>query len=529
MTTTHLPRFPVLMLSLAIVSTVCVLLWFGTYTFYNIQALRHTLKHDFRAIELRGLIMQLDEVLTMSARMGVVTGDMKWEQRYNHYDPILSHAIDEAGTLVPFSNLGETSKKTEIANNKLVAMERQSFDLAKQGKTAEAKKIMFGPDYDAQKNIYASGMTQYSNLLQQQAQSHLQSQIRIAYYSLSIILATTIILVFSWIIIYRSISRWKKISEQTNKLMVEEIAERKHAESKAATLNNQLVIAARRAGMADIATSVLHNIGNVLNSINVSASLVSEKITALKISSLNKTADMLDQHKNDIAAFIANDPQGQHIIKYIKLFAEAWEKNEKIILMEIEALRKNVQHVKEIIKTQQTLSGAIGLIEEVTIPELLEDSLTLNKTAYERSLIKITRDYATLPCLQIDRVKLLQILVNLIRNAIDSLMESKNETKNLAIHARLHDPTHILIQIIDNGLGIAPDDINSIFSRGFTTKKHGHGFGLHASALAAKEMGGSLSVKSDGPGKGAIFNLLLPIQPIKNKEDQRPINSAIET
>ena len=68
------------------------------------------------------------------------------------------------------------------------------------------------------------------------------------------------------------------------------------------------------------------------------------------------------------------------------------------------------------------------------------------------------------------------------------------------------------ISYIDNGIGIPADNLTRIFGHGFTTRKEGHGFGLHSGALAAKELGGALTVESDGPGKGATFTLEFPIQ-----------------
>jgi signal transduction histidine kinase len=71
----------------------------------------------------------------------------------------------------------------------------------------------------------------------------------------------------------------------------------------------------------------------------------------------------------------------------------------------------------------------------------------------------------------------------------------------------------VAIIVRDNGVGILPENLTRIFGHGFTTKKDGHGFGLHSGALAAKQMNGALSVQSAGPGKGAAFTLELPIAP----------------
>ena len=104
---------------------------------------------------------------------------------------------------------------------------------------------------------------------------------------------------------------------------------------------------------------------------------------------------------------------------------------------------------------------------------------------------------------------MLQILVNLITNARQAMKECPKKILTLGIQATIGATARISIQ--DTGCGIAPENMTRVFAHGFTTKKNGHGFGLHSSALAAREMKGSLTVHSDGPGHGAIFTLELPL------------------
>lgn len=309
----------------------------------------------------------------------------------------------------------------------------------------------------------------------------------------------------------------KQSLQSVNSQLVEEIAERQRAESKAASLNSQLVIAARRAGMTDIATSVLHNIGNVLNSINTSVAMIEERLQRSEVSNLTKLKELLAQFVDNPAA-LASDERFPKIFKYIRITADAWGNDEAYIVHELKDLEKNIFHIKNIISMQQSLSAAIGVTEETNIKELLEDALALNKTAYERADIEIVRDYSTINTVVIDRVKLLQILVNLIKNGIDSLLASGVSNKKVSLSIQAVDTKFFVIKVSDNGLGIAPQNATKIFSYGFTTKKTGHGFGLHTSALAAQEMGGELNVKSDGEGLGATFVLKLPYAPIEKGE-----------
>lgn len=305
----------------------------------------------------------------------------------------------------------------------------------------------------------------------------------------------------------------KKNLQSTNQKLTEEITERKRIESKAAALNSQLVVAARRAGMTDIATSVLHNIGNVLNSINTSIGIIQETLKKSEIKNLSKLRDILNPYQENPAEFFTKDKRADNVIKYIILTATNWETDEKGIIDEVKSLEKNILHIKNIITMQQSLSSAIGVLEQTNVEDLIIDALSLNKTAYERGAIEIEKDFSPLKKVTIDRVKLLQIIVNLIKNSIDSLLESSNENKKLII--RTEDVDHqFKITITDNGKGILPENMKKIFSYGFTTKKNGHGFGLHTSALSAQEMGGNLNVQSDGLQKGATFILILPYEPV---------------
>jgi signal transduction histidine kinase len=116
------------------------------------------------------------------------------------------------------------------------------------------------------------------------------------------------------------------------------------------------------------------------------------------------------------------------------------------------------------------------------------------------------------PPLITEKHKVLQILVNLMRNAKYALDEGGRPEKLMRVRAELNGHGTVRISIIDDGVGIAPENLTRIFGHGFTTRKAGHGFGLHSGALAAKELGGTLIAQSDGPGCGANFTLELPLE-----------------
>jgi two-component system NtrC family sensor kinase len=307
------------------------------------------------------------------------------------------------------------------------------------------------------------------------------------------------------------IHRTQELSN-ANAELSREIAERTRAEKALESTHQQLVDAARRAGMAEIATGVLHNVGNVLNSVNVSASLVNERMRRSKGSQLTRMVQLLDQHAHDLGDFVTNDAKGKQVPAVLKLIDQHLADERADVSKELENLLSKVEHIKTIVATQQSYAGVSGVVENVSVLDALDDALRLNSSAFDRHHIQVVRDFDELPPVQLDKQKLLQILVNLLKNAKDALAASPKLDRCLTLVASRRDD-RLVISVGDNGVGIAPENLTRIFSHGFTTKPKGHGFGLHSCANAAKEMGGRLTVESDGVGNGAIFTLNLPYSP----------------
>jgi PAS domain S-box-containing protein len=288
----------------------------------------------------------------------------------------------------------------------------------------------------------------------------------------------------------------------------------KEAEAKLNNLHRQLMDAARQAGMAEVATSVLHNVGNVLNSVNVSSSLIAEQISQSKISSLSKVVALLQQHANNLPDYLANDAKGKQLPAYLVNLAACLKQEQETVLNEVKMLAENILHIKEIIAMQQNNAQSLGLVETLSAVDLLEDALRLNLGALDRHGIKLVREYAAVPPVAVEKHKVLQILVNLISNAKYACDESGRTDKQITLRIDSRDGG-VNISVEDNGVGIAPEHLTCIFNHGFTTRKGGHGYGLHSAALVAAELGGTLQVFSEGPGKGAIFTLGLPFNPAK--------------
>ncbi len=283
----------------------------------------------------------------------------------------------------------------------------------------------------------------------------------------------------------------------------------KLSQSRAAVVN-----AARAAGMSEIATGVLHNVGNVLNSVNVAAALVADKTRNSGVADLRLAMQTVRDSQGDLSTFIANDPRGKYLYPLLTSLTEQLSAEQDVIAEEVKTLTDGIQHIKELIQSQQSYAGRSGVLESVAIPELVEKALAITEQT-ESAPVDIVRELGeSTPCL-VDRHRLLEILVNVIQNARQAVAASDRKDPRIVVRVQRTDEggdERLRIEVEDNGVGIPPENLERIFTHGFTTRKTGHGFGLHASANAATEMGGALSAKSSGPGLGATFTLNLPIQ-----------------
>ncbi len=290
-----------------------------------------------------------------------------------------------------------------------------------------------------------------------------------------------------------------------------DVTDRVEADERERDLQQRLRDASRQAGMAEIATNVLHNIGNVLNSVNISASIVTDRIANPKSAGLGKVATLLQQHDGDLAGFIATDERGRHLPAYLTELSEHLTRDQLATRQELESLRKNIDHIKEIVAMQQSYSKLVGVPEKLSVASLVEDALRMNAGAFTRHGVSLRCDFEDVPEIVVEKHKVLQILINLLRNAKYACEASGKPDKLVVLRIANH-VDGVRISVRDNGVGIQAEHMSRIFSHGFTTKKAGHGYGLHSGALAARELGGALRVESAGPAQGATFTLELPLK-----------------
>lgn len=293
-----------------------------------------------------------------------------------------------------------------------------------------------------------------------------------------------------------------------------DINKRKKAEEELIILHNQLVMAERQAGMTDIATATLHNVGNILNSANVTCELLKEMRQQSARKKLYQVATLLQNNLSKLNDYLSTDPQGQLIPEYLLGLIENINKEEELYVKETENLHQHIAHIKEIITIQNDMNRSYGVCEKVSIPQTVDLAIEMATPLIEKQNIRVVKNYQPTPKIMIDKIKLMQILTNIIQNAQDAFDQSsaaKEKTITICVYQEPLE-NKVIIKVKDNGMGILPENLVKIFSLRFTTKIKGHGFGLHMCALDVKSMGGNLVALSEGQGKGATFVLTLPLE-----------------
>ncbi|WNM56501.1 hybrid sensor histidine kinase/response regulator [Candidatus Nitrospira allomarina] len=293
--------------------------------------------------------------------------------------------------------------------------------------------------------------------------------------------------------------------------------ERKRAEEEREHLTQQLIERSRLAGMGEVAANVLHNVGNLLNSLNVSAMLVGDQLHHLPFQDIQRVARLLENHSDDLETFIRQDAKGQRVPAFLHQLGTHLNEGLETAQKEINKVVTLVAALKQIIATQQEMAATTDVLQPALPKDLLECALLINKSGFEKHHIEVVREFGELPQIVVDRYQVLQILTVLIRNAMGSMSHIPFGSRRLTLKLNHHplEEGWIQIQVVDTGKGLNPESFTRIFSQEETDKKTSSGLGLHGSALFAKNLGGTLSVWSKGEGYGSTFTLALPGQPAK--------------
>jgi signal transduction histidine kinase len=285
----------------------------------------------------------------------------------------------------------------------------------------------------------------------------------------------------------------------------------------------RLVDVAHRAGMTEIATGVLHNVGNVLNSVNISVTTLNGQLRALNLQGPAKVATLLDQQGEQLGTFLRSDSRGKKLPQYLVKLTETLTAEQSQMLTELDFLKEKIQDIRNIISAQQNYARKIPFRERVDLQALVGDVLVMHTHSFAKHDVKVVRDFEALPEAKLERLKLVQVLDNLIKNAVESMKSYNGSQRTLTLRVRRTRDDFAQISVTDTGRGIDRENLQKIFNYGFTTKRHGNGFGLHSAANAMAEMGGTIQAHSDGAGTGATFSIEFPLaDEVETADEAKP-------
>ncbi len=272
---------------------------------------------------------------------------------------------------------------------------------------------------------------------------------------------------------------------------------------------------ARAAGMSQVATGILHNVGNVLSSVNVAAEMVNQQLTDMSVGDLEKLTQIIDEHAGDLASFVKDDARGQHLQPFLLALSGQLTTQRNAALEEVASLSRGVEHICDLVKSQQSYAVSNDLLEPTNLAELIDEAARISDQAlFADESLKVERIYDDLPDIRVDRHRVLEILVNLVTNARQAMAGITPRSLTLRL---FREQDTVCIQVQDTGKGLLEDQLTQVFHAGYTTKSSGMGYGLHSSANAATEVNGKLTVASDGPGKGATFTLKFPSTTVQSQ------------
>jgi two-component system sensor histidine kinase ChiS len=305
-----------------------------------------------------------------------------------------------------------------------------------------------------------------------------------------------------------------------------ELRARVRAALRMSQVQRELRDKSREAGIAMLASSVLHNLGNILNGVTVTSSVIEDKLHNSKVIKVNKVAELLQAHVRDLPGFFANDSRAQALPEFLLQLAEHLEAEHKALLKEVEVLRGCAEHAGGVIASQQQLAQPGTEVREL-IPArtLIDTAIKFAAASFEMKDIAIETECVYTGAVSVDRHKALQILLNLLCNAHEALQGVARQSRRIRVRTLCGDGS-VRMEVSDNGGGIDPQHLATIFNQGFTTKGAGHGYGLHSSANWARELGGSLICHSDGIGRGCTFTLKLPLPASAADRDALPASGS---
>jgi PAS domain S-box-containing protein len=277
-------------------------------------------------------------------------------------------------------------------------------------------------------------------------------------------------------------------------------------------LNTALNTASRLGGMAEVAIGVLHNVGNAINSVNVSTSLVGEKLQSKPMKLWARGIELLSAHKDDLVRFLTDDPAGKALVQALPGLAASIAREQQEMIAEIDGVRHHLGQVMQTIQLREEYARVTSVVEKCSLDQVIDEALSFVIERCRELGVQVKTEVDEMLDLIQDRNQIVQILANLLRNAVDALADADRPEKQIAVVGHRCGEQRFRIEVSDNGGGIPEADQPGIFRYGFTTKRGGHGFSLHNASTVAHAMGGALTFSSAGSGRGSVFCLELPLQ-----------------
>ena len=300
------------------------------------------------------------------------------------------------------------------------------------------------------------------------------------------------------------------VNHRTRELQAE-ISEKEITRKELLAARDELLTQAHQAGRAEIATGVLHNIGNILSSVTTSAGVIRENLEKSKLAGLGAANQLLLENADNLQHFFTETDRGRKLIPYYQQLELQLAKEQDSSMDNICRLLDKIDAIRNYIMMHQAYAR-IGFFEEqVQLAEVVEDALALQAGSIERHAIRVKKEYGEVPGIRVQKAKLINILINLYKNAKEAMEELDPEDRLITISINGGE-AGIELCMGDNGCGIDPALRDKLFTQGFTTKISGHGFGLHSCANYMQEMGGRIEAKSDGAGTGSVFILWFPLR-----------------
>ncbi|MDJ0841871.1 MAG: hybrid sensor histidine kinase/response regulator [Acidobacteriota bacterium] len=286
---------------------------------------------------------------------------------------------------------------------------------------------------------------------------------------------------------------------------VKNAVENARLRSELAQSQQRILDTAHRAGMAEIANGVLHNIGNNLNSLNIALDSLQDTAENTRLSGLQRANQLLA----DMSDLLSQHPKGSGLIQYYQGLEEAFQRENEVILAEVAKVREKINHIRNDVSEQTRYANAELFLEDLDLNTVVKEVINLQQGRLEEGGIEVRTNCNKLPRCKVVRIKLLQILNNLIKNSIESLGDNDVGDRTLIIGTRPDEDEQYAITVTDNGPGISEDNFDKIFHYGYTTKENANGTGLHMAANAAGEMGGRITA-ANTQDRGCTFTLVMP-------------------